>query len=69
MSPTDAAQVLADTMNQIEAAGFILYPHPRPISISIRILRDGLERAAHPDDTIRVASISDEGDGQGWRVK
>lgn len=69
MTPHDAAKILADAMNQIEAAGYLLYPHPRPIGISIRVLRKGLKRAYHPDDTQVVAVCWDEGDGNGWRPK
>lgn len=69
MTAADAAKLLADTMNQIEAAGFLLYPHPRPIGISIRVLRDGTTAAWHPDDTLIVAKVWDEGDGKGWTVK
>ena len=69
MTPYDAAKILADAMNQIEAAGYLLYPHPRPIGISIRVLREGRKVAFHPDDTRVVAVSWDEGDGNGWRAK
>lgn len=69
MTAIEAANLLADTMNQIEAAGFLLYPHPRPIGISIRVPRDGILVVAHPDDTLVVAKVWDEGDGKGWTVK
>lgn len=68
MSPQEAAQMLADTLNLIESFKYITYPHPRPVGISIRILKPGIEQAAHPDDTRIVAKIWDEGDGLGWRV-
>lgn len=67
--PDEVAQILADAMNQIEAAGYLVYPHPRPTAISIRVLRQGLKRAFHPDDTIVVARCLDEGDGKGWQAK
>jgi hypothetical protein len=69
MSPNEAADILADAMNQIEAAGYLLYPHPRPIGISIRVLREGRKLAFHPDDTRVVAKVWDEGDGKGWQPK
>lgn len=69
MTPNEAARILADAMNEIEAAGYLLYPHPRPIGISIRLLRGGLKRAFHPDDTVVVAQCWDEGDGKGWQAK
>jgi len=69
LTPRDAAKILADAMNQIEAAGYLLYPHPRPIGISIRVLRQGRKIAFHPDDTLVVAKCWDEGDGNGWQAK
>ena len=69
MTPDEAARLLAETMNEIEAAGFLLYPHPRPVGISIRVLRPGREKALHPDDTKIVSKVWDEGDGKGWQVK
>ena len=69
MSPQEAAQALADTMNLIESFGYLVYPHPRPVAISIRLLRGGLKRAFHPDDTVVVAQCWDEGDGKGWQAK
>ena len=69
MTPDEAARLLAETMNEIEAAGFLLYPHPRPVGISIRVLREGRTVALHPDDTRVVAKVWDEGDGKGWQVK
>ena len=56
-------------MNEIEDAGYILYPHPKKTCISIRVLRDGKDHAEHPDDTRILAQIWDTGDGLGWRVK
>lgn len=67
MNPGEAAQILADAMNEIEAAGFLLYPHPRPVGISIRTARS--LPADHPEKTIAVASVWDDGDGQGWKVR
>jgi hypothetical protein len=69
VTPHDAAKILADAMNQIEAAGYLLYPHPRPIGISIRVLCKEKKIAFHPDDTMVVSVCWDEGDGLGWRVK
>lgn len=69
MTPHDAAKILADAMNQIEAAGYLLYPHPRPIGISIRGLRKDRKTAFHPDDTVILARCWDEGDGKGWQAK
>ena len=69
MTPDEAAQRLADVMNEIEAQGYFLYPHPRPVGISIRVARTGVVAPKHPDDTIAVAKVWDEGDGAGWRVR
>ena len=69
MTAHDAAKILADAMNQIEAAGYLVYPHPRPTAISIRILRKDRKVAFHPDDTLVVSVCRDEGDGNGWQAK
>jgi hypothetical protein len=69
LTPDEAAQKLADTMNEIEGCGYLLYPHPRPCAISIRILKPGYTEAKHPDDTRIVAQLFDAGDGLGWRLK
>lgn len=68
MTPEAAARMLAETMNAIEAEGFILYPHPRPVGISIRRPKPGIT-PVHPDHTLSVAQIWDEGDGRGWQVR
>ena len=67
MTPEEAAKRLADAMNEIEAEGYILYPHPRPVGISIRIAKT--TPVLHPDQTISVAKVWDQGDGAGWKVK
>jgi hypothetical protein len=67
MTPDEAAQELADTMNRIEAAGFVLYPHPRPVGISIRVAKQ--IPCLHPDHTKIVAKVWDEGDGRGWQAR
>ena len=69
MSPIEAAKALADVMNDIEAAGYFLYPHPRPVGISIRVQKDPNVLPDHPDKTRAVAIVWDQGDGKGWRVK
>ena len=69
MTPQEAAQTLADAMNLVESFGYITYPHPRPVAISIRVLRQGKKIAFHPDDTVVVAKCWDEGDGKGWQAK
>jgi len=69
MTASEAAQALADVMNEIETAGFFLYPHPRPVGISIRVQKDPQIPPDHPEKTRPVAIVWDEGDGRGWRVK
>ena len=67
MTPAEAAQKLACVMNEIEASGYILYPHPRPVEISIRTATQ--TPCLHPDHTVKVAGIRDQGDGKGWQAK
>lgn len=69
MTAAEAAEMLAKTMNEIEAEGFLLYPHPRPIGISIRKPREHIMAVTHPDQTVVLAVVWDEGDGKGWRLK
>lgn len=68
MTPMEAAEILASAMNKIESAGFFLYPHPRPIGISIRIAKDN-QIPDHPEKTRPVAQIWDQGDGHGWKAR
>jgi hypothetical protein len=69
VTPEEAAQKLADCMNEIEKAGYILYPHPRPVGIGIRKLRHAGLDWRNRENSLIVSYIWDQGKGKGWEVK